>query len=178
MSHLSTSIRVACLFGFVAAVAVLSGCTRPTGTITGKIAYKGNPIKGGTVSFQSTESADVKYGGYINEDGTYTVPLITAGSYKIIVETNTMKPKGQKTGYGGKSTAAKAPDNTPVNKELPTEIKEKVHEGYHPSNPAEARANQNAARYVEIPATYSNADTTKLTYTATGGSQTYDINLD
>jgi hypothetical protein len=166
------------LIGFVAAASTLSGCGRPTGSITGKLTFKGNPVKGGTVSFQSTESADRKYGGYINEDGTYTVPLITAGSYKIIVETNSIKPKERKTGYGGKSAAAKAPDNTPVNKELSPEIKEKVHEGYHPSNPAEARANQVAARYIEIPASYSKAETTKLTYTATGGSQTHDIDLD
>jgi hypothetical protein len=175
MSHLPTSIRIACLFCFVAAVAVLSGCGRSSGSITGKISYKGSPVKGGTVSFQSTESADLKYGGYINEDGTYTVPLITAGSYKIIVETSSAKVKQQKSNYkGNQSSGAK---DAPA-KELSQEIKEKMPEGYHASNIGEAQAIRNAARYIEIPASYGNADSTKLTYTATGGSQTYDINLD
>jgi hypothetical protein len=127
----------------------------------------------------STEDSSRKYGGFIKEDGTYTVPMITAGPYKVLVETNSMKPQGSaRGGYAGNTGGGPQQEPKEPDKPLDKSIKEKVPEGYRPSNPADARANQNAARYVEVPAAYGNAETTKLTYTAVAGEQTHDLNLE
>src|SRR5256885_16873266 len=84
----------ALLFLALASVLAASGCGG-TGTITGKVSYKGTPLKGGTVYFISA-------GGFvgqspIEEDGTYTIPKMPPGEVTITVETDSVKPTGAAT---------------------------------------------------------------------------------
>src|SRR5437016_5633865 len=70
--------------------ASFAGCAKPTGSVAGKVTYKGNPLKGGHVIFLKadgqSEWAD------IGEDGTYHVDKILAGPVKVGVETSSLRP--------------------------------------------------------------------------------------
>jgi hypothetical protein len=155
----------------IAALACLAGCARPVGSVSGKVTFQGKRLKGGYVTFVSTEGQPSKP-AEIGIDGIYTIPSITAGSYKICVETDSLRPRALPVAEPG--TKMKGP--TAGNKEGFN-----VPEGYTPSSPADASivaANQkNAARFVAIPPSYGTADKTTLSYNVVGGEQTYDIEL-
>src|SRR4051812_29066823 len=76
--------------------ASLAGCAKPTGSVSGKVTYKGNPLKGGNVIFLKadgqSEWAD------IGEDGKYQIDKILAGPVKIGVVTSTLKPPMMRPG--------------------------------------------------------------------------------
>lgn len=165
--------RVTGFLSLVLIAAALVGCSRPTATVTGKISYNGTPLKGGTVSFHNTEQKE-SFGGIIEENGTYFVPTIYAGNYKIVVETESIKPR---VGGGSMSYKKNTKKDEPAEKPLDPAIKEKVPEGYHPSNPGDAGAARAGKRFVQIPAEYGIAESTKLSYTVVGGAQTYDLEL-
>jgi hypothetical protein len=70
----------------VAALVLLvsaASAQKKTGTITGKITYKGEPLTGGFVTF-ITENA--KSDGRINADGTYRVRGLPVGGAKIVIK--------------------------------------------------------------------------------------------
>jgi len=164
-------VRGAALCAAIAAIAGLSGCARPVGSVSGKVIYQGKRLKGGYVTFVSTEGQPSKP-AEIGIDGIYTIPSITAGNYKILVETDSLRPQALPVAdKGAKLTGPTAANKAGFN----------VPEGYTPSSPADAAlvaANQkNAAKYVAIPPGYSDADKTTLTYTVVGGEQTHDIEL-
>jgi hypothetical protein len=96
------------------------------------------------------------------------VPEITAGSYKVCVDNRYLKPQG-----GGGSSAAPAKGA----KELVLPPGVTIPEGYTPSSQSAMKLNPNNKRYMPINEKYAEADTTDLTFTATGSSQTYDIEL-
>lgn len=173
------TLPIARAFGVVllAGCLLLAGCSRPTGTLSGKVTYMNKSLKGGTVTFVSAEGRQ-SYSADIKEDGTYFVMSITGGDYKVCVDTSHLKPPsaaGGYTGSGGKSAppAPAAGDKKgaapPPGAALP--------EGYTPSNPSEANAAANAKKYVQIPESYKDADKTDLKLTVTGGPQTFDIPL-
>jgi hypothetical protein len=155
------------------AALALGGCGRAVGTVSGKVSYNGKTLKGGNVTFVSTEGQPTQSAG-INEDGTYTIKTITAGSYKVCVETASLKPKSLSPSMG-----ASGPPGGAKNSKLDPDTK--VPEGYHPSNMAEAsiaNANaKNAKLYIAIPDQYADTSKTTLTYTVVGGAQTHDIEL-
>lgn len=66
---------------------LLSGCSRPTGSITGTVSHNGKALKGGNVTFISTEGL-VSDSGAIGDDGRYSVPQITSGKFKVCVDTS------------------------------------------------------------------------------------------
>ena len=143
-----------------------AGCSRPTASVTGKVTFQNKALKGGNVTFVSTEGYPSN-SGMIGEDGTYSIPHLLAGNYKVTVETASLKPpiSGAKGGQTGGGIPFKALDpSTPVP------------EGYKPSNPAEAQAAKNSKRFIPIPDQYSSPEKTTLTYTVSAGSQ--EINLD
>lgn len=149
---------------------LLPGCSRPTGSISGKVTYQGKPLKGGNVSFQSTEGRE-SFAATIGEDGTYSVPKIIGGSYKVCVETDSLKPSGGAPGMSkGPSDPKDAKAGPPPGAQIP--------EGYKVDNTAMgARAAENRKRYVQIPPAYAKPETTDLAYEFKGGTETYDINL-
>jgi hypothetical protein len=182
MSHpVHTLLRASCLFGFVAATAVLAGCGKPTGSVSGKVTFKDAPLKAGTIGFHSTDNSG-SVGGTINSDGTYSIASIPAGDYKIVIETDSFKPPSTAGRSYGKNNpkdekVGKEASKGKETKELDAEIKEKLPAGYHMSNPGDANAAARSARYIEIPHKYGKADTTDLTYTVVAGSQTKNFDL-
>lgn len=135
-----------------AALGVL-GCGGGTATVSGKVYYKGNLLKGGNVTFVSPGNPTVV--AAINEDGSYTAKGVPAGAVKICVETKSLNPAGQ----------PKAPKyGPPPGVESPG--------GYNPSGGPDQ-----GKRYVPIPESYSDPDQTDLTLQVTGGSMSHDIQL-
>jgi hypothetical protein len=172
MRHWYILAKCTALVCFSALVIITSGCSRPVGSITGKVTYKGAPLKGGGISFASTEGLPT-VSGNIKEDGTYIIDEIKGGSYKICIDTSFLKPAsgpGPSTGPGGKKTGPpKGMGAPPPDANIP--------EGYIPSNPAEAAGIENARRYIAIPDKYKDPESTDLTYTVVGGPQTHDVDL-
>jgi hypothetical protein len=168
-----------CAAGFLVSALLLTGCSQPVGSVTGKVTYNGKPLKGGSVTFVSDEGGQ-SASGEIGETGTYTVPKILGGKYKVCVDTSYLSPTqqvgGGYTGSGGSkgrppSAAPPAPkaSGPPPGAEVP--------EGYTPSNPAEMAAATAAKKYVQIPEKYKTPEKTDLVFTFEGGSQTFNIDL-
>jgi hypothetical protein len=156
-------VRASFVVGLVAAIGV-AGCGKGVGTVSGKVSYQGKALKGGSVTFVSAEGGPSP-GAQIKEDGTYTVPDVPGGKYKICVTTSFLKPE-QKFGLGptGPKIDPKAP---PPAADLPPTA----------SSPRAAVEAHNLKRYVAIPDKYSKPEETDLEYTVTAGDQTHDIDL-
>jgi len=123
--------------------------------VSGKVSYKGAPVKGGNITFVSSEGK-ASASTSINEDGTYTISKVPAGAVQICVETETLNPaKRSKTPKYSPPPGMKAP------------------EGLGSGNTEDL-----SKRYVWIPPAYANPETTKLAYTVKGGSQEHNLDLD
>jgi hypothetical protein len=132
-----------------------AGCSgSSSGTVTGQVLYMGKPVKGGSVTFVSTEGKRA-VSVQIKEDGTYKMEKVPAGNVRICVDTETLNPEKQ---------ARRPTYSAPKDAKLP--------EGYNTGGQADA-----ARLYVKIPPQYADPERTSLTYTVTGGSQEYDIPL-
>lgn len=165
----------------LAGLCLAAGCSRPVGTVTGKVTYKDKTLKGGTVTFISTEGRE-SVSTAIAEDGTYSVPRIAAGEYKVCVDTSNLKPATEGTGPmvspgmpGGKGAPPAAKGPPPKGGGPPPDAA--VPEGYTASNPAVAAAAVTAKKYVPIPESYKDPAKTDLSFKADGGAQTNNIEL-
>lgn len=156
---------------YLAAALALTGCGRSVGSVSGKVTHQGKELKGGSVSFVSTDGGQ-SFASGITEQGTYSVPNIHSGDYKVVVETSSLRstPSG-KPGPAGRTPSAQAIKNAAPPKDAV------IPEGYTPSSPADMAAVTMKKRYVEIPEKYEKAETTDLTFSANGSSQTFDIDL-
>lgn len=125
----------------------VAGCGPGVATVTGKVSYKGTPLKGGNITFVSTEGKPT-ISDKISESGTYTLRDVPTGTVTICVETESLK------------TAARAPVYS-----APPGM----------TNPNAPPPNQ-ANRYVPIPTKYADTATSGLSYKVVG-SQTHDIEL-
>lgn len=167
------------------AVCMLStGCGPAKGTLKGKVTLDGAALKGGRVDFVN-KSGGRSATAEINDDGTYSIPLIFAGEYSISVDTEYLKPKssGQnsmnpnaKSGMPqGLPAAAMKSSGPPMGKSMPKDLqkemaKHEIPEGYLPVNPAEI-----AKKYVRLPAKYSDSNQSGLTLKFAGGDQIHDV---
>jgi hypothetical protein len=118
------------------------------GTITGKVTYKGQTLKGGRVTY-SVKGKSVL--AEIGEDGTYTAADVPTGEAKVTVQTSYLQQMARAPKY-------KVPEGAP--------------EGYKAGGDPSA-----AKRYVAIPPNYEDLELTNLTYNVKSGNQTNDIDL-
>lgn len=140
--------RVLAVLAVSAAALGTAGCSKPSGTITGKVYYQNNPLKGGNVMFATPDGKTLW--GEIQEDGTYSIPKVPPGTIKVGVETASLKPK-------------RFQNNAPAD----------AQGQFKKADPAEQ-----AKRYVYIPDKYMDPQNSGKEFTVTGGPQTYDIKLD
>lgn len=173
LSRVTPVVRAGIAASLFAGVVFLSGCGKSTGSVSGKVTFKGAPLKAGTVGFVDLSGKSV--GGAIDSEGRFLVRSIPAGEYTVTIETASAKPHDATGGYGtmpGKSAppplkaGAGAP---PKDAQLP--------DGYTASNPAAAQASQAGKNYVAIPLSYSKKETSDLKYTVIAGEQTKDFDL-
>jgi hypothetical protein len=140
-------------------LALATGCASKS-TITGKVTYQDKPLTGGVVLFVS-ESGKGTGRSEIGTDGSYTIENMPTGQAKIAVDTTSAQ--------GTQPPGANAPKGMmpPPGTDVPSaSAKSGV---YGSGNSARGAA--------VIPDQYKNADTSGLTYTVKGGSQTHNIDL-
>jgi hypothetical protein len=108
--------RLAALAALVLAVQALAGCGRPTGSVSGKVILKGQPLTAGDVTFIGADQRVAS--SPIQPDGSYAIPQVAAGKAQIGVTPpikvttgmpRGMKMDGGKMGAPGADTAAPPP---------------------------------------------------------------------
>ena len=146
-------------------VLAATGCGAAKVNVSGKVNYKGAPLKGGTVTFASTTGkGDVT--AQIGEDGSYTMEKVPVGQVKILVATESLKPKFNMGGPMSKGGL-----NAPPTYAAPQGQGNAAN--YNPQQ----REDQ-SKRYVAIPLEYGDPQKTKLTYDVKSGESTHNIDLD
>src|SRR5437868_4614763 len=97
-------------FGLFAALvlALAAGCrSSPNpGKVSGRVTYKGAPLKGGEVLFHSAGQGS--YRGSINQDGTYEITDVPVGEMTVTVDTEFLNPDKKVQTPGGARGAAMA----------------------------------------------------------------------
>jgi hypothetical protein len=125
----------------------LLGCSRPKGTVSGTVTYKGEPVPAGMVAFFGP--GDQVASAPLRPDGTYEASGVPLGEVKVTVTTPPPGPSAEQL--------AKNPM-----------VQERNKDG-NVIRPAE--------KTVTVPAKYSRPGTSGLGLTVTEGSQPYDIPL-
>lgn len=158
LSRVPAVLRAGIAASLFAGVLTLSGCGKSTGNVSGKVMFKGAPLKGGTIGF--IDANGKSKGAALDENGTFKITGLVVGEYAVTVETESLRPKdgggsgpppGMKKGQGAPPKDAQLPD------------------GYVGSNPASA-ASANAMKfYVPIPGIYAKKETTNLKHTVVSG---------
>src|SRR5262249_54572371 len=129
----------------LAAAVGAAGCSSGgTGTITGKVYYLDVPLKGGNVTFVSTDGKRT-ISTSIKEDGTYTLERVPAGNVKICVETESMNPAGKT-----RVTYSPPKDQSGV--------------GYNPGQQGGPDLQEMTRRYRQIPEKYKDPNSTDQEY--------------
>jgi hypothetical protein len=147
---------------------LVAGCGSSHGTVSGKVSFRGQPLRGGTVSI--IPQAGGALTGEIKQDGTYTIAKVPTGPAKVAVETASVRPSamggGQARGPAGyyAKMAKEAPSGTPSGAD-PTQF---IPGGQKPSDPK---------KYVPIPEQFGDVEKSGVTLTVTGGKQPFDIDL-
>jgi hypothetical protein len=140
--------RVPAALLFFSLVLGASGCGSST-SVSGKVSYKGAPVKGGTVTFYN--ASNWTGSSPISADGSYKIDKVPSGPVKIAVETKTAKPNPR---------AARMPQPPP---DAPAQGG--IYGGGDPD------------RYVQIPDKYEDKDRSGLTYDVKSGNQEHPIEL-
>lgn len=137
----------------LAALAVLGCDSRPTGTITGKVTFQGQPVTAGHVTFLGQDGRVAS--GQITDDATYTIYGAPVGAVKILVD-------------------SRPPPNI-VLKEPPKSVRNLKLPGAE--DPEVTVTPPRVGKYVPIPERYSRSDQSELTYTVRKGAHTHDLVL-
>jgi hypothetical protein len=132
-----------------------SGCGKKNSTVTGKVTYKGVPLKGGIVSFLPPRGEGAAIAADIGQDGTYTAENVPTGEMRVTVDTAYLKPPAD---FRGGPPNYKPPEGAGG--------------GYKPPD-----LSNTGERYTKIPDKYSDPDASGLTLTVKGGAQTFPIDL-
>jgi hypothetical protein len=96
------------LVGLVLLVLSLSGCSKPTGTVTGKVTLKKQAVPGAELRFEPADNASELYRGLTEEDGTLRVDYkklggLPVGAYKVTITYHTLHSKLLPPGEKGTS---------------------------------------------------------------------------
>jgi hypothetical protein len=84
-------------------VLVAAGCSSDNrGSVAGKVTLNGDPVAGAKVTFFDAAGQAAQYGAVTKDDGTYEVPKIDPGTYKVTVKKLVARP------------GVKVPENTPL----------------------------------------------------------------
>lgn len=145
----------------IAALVLLAliGCGggNKVGTVSGKVTYKGEALRGGTLAFVPKNAGGVV--ATIDPEGNYTVTNVPVGEAKITVQTFPA------TG-GPPAMKGKAPPKMP---QAPAD--QKMPDLYDFAGKAKKG-------HMKIPEKYGDPEKSGLTYTVSAGSQTHNIKLE
>jgi hypothetical protein len=132
---------------------MLAGCGRSSqATVTGKVTYKGQPVKGGDIALIPDTGGIVR--STIEPDGSYTITKAPLGSAKVTVDTKALRPVSPK--------AMKGPY---ANAKAPQEVLPKSAKG------------GDASHYVAIPPRYADPEKSGLSVEVKNGKNEQNIDL-
>lgn len=156
---------------FLVAFVVLLGCGQKRNpnapaNVTGKVTYKGSPVKGGNLTFHP--SGGGVYSFTIRPDGTYSATDMPDGEMAVTINTESLNPakKEKQRVYG----EGKGGDGKPLPVPSPDFIKSKLQKP-PPDQPV------TQPEYVKIPAKYADKTKSGLTVTLSSGNQRRNFNL-
>ena len=138
-------------------IVALVGCSTNKSApakVSGSIAYKGQPIKAGTMQFHTPDGT--AYDAQISPDGTYAATDIPEGEMVVTVETESINPdKKAATGKDAEKRGKmmQSPPGGVGGAPTPTQ------------------------HYIKIPSKYANSKTSPLTVTLTAGRQVQNFDL-
>jgi hypothetical protein len=78
-------LRALTAFAIVASMAILSGCAKPFGSVTGTVTLGGAPLSAGVVSFLAKDGTVVS--ANVDANGTYRVDDVPVGLARVTVYT-------------------------------------------------------------------------------------------
>jgi hypothetical protein len=144
---------------------LVAGCGQG-GTVSGKIYYKGQPVKGGTIYFYP-EGKSGNYASVIERDGSFTISKLPPGPVKISVVVGT---RAVPTEAFAKQRAGKVAVKG---------MKEMERIGGAASGGGEEPGNAAGPKEkISVPDKYADPEKSGLTIDVTGGRQTHDIQLE
>ena len=73
-------VRYAVSVLWLGIVVLAAGCGEKTGKVSGKVTLNGQPLKGGTVTFEGSKGG---VSGMVSSEGTYSIPNAPVGAVKI-----------------------------------------------------------------------------------------------
>jgi len=125
----------------------VAGCGGGTGTLTGKVSYKGKPVVYGSVLVRCADG--IQRAGNIELDGSYTVLNVPTGPVKIGVD-SPEPPSAADISHRGSRPGAKA---------------------------AAAAPTVDRSKWVKLPDKYADPDQSGQATTVTVGTTPFDITL-
>ncbi len=125
-----------------------TGCASKTATVAGQVAYRGQPVTGGSVVFYCPDKQIVR--GLIGPDGRYSIPNVPAGPAVVTVQAH-----------------AKVPEGFQLRQQLPKSN----------GGPIPPTADPGDTRKVALPARYALPEESGLSVTVDSRNVTYDIDL-
>jgi hypothetical protein len=157
--------REAAFISVVLSILVVSGCGGGS-TVTGKVSYKGNPVRAGNVIFM--DGGGQVYRTDISDDGTYTLVKVPPGTYRIGVrpggKTGAPMPSGPRQGPPKDAKMGGPPKDVQVGEGLKTSANMGPKEGA-------------SDKFVPIPDNLQDPEKSGLSVTVGSGRQTHDIDL-
>ena len=140
------------------------GCSsqRTKSSLSGKVTYKGQPLKGGNMTFNTEKGI---YSSEISKDGDYEVFDIPAGNVTVTIDTESINPNKKVQSYGGKGDKM-------YEERMAAEKKAGVAAGEKGMSKEEM-----TERYVKIPAKYADEKTSEIKFTLEPGKQKKDFEL-
>jgi hypothetical protein len=154
-----------------AAALSLAGCAR-TGTVTGKVTYKGKPVPGAMVSFipDPPDPGKPTVSSQTGDDGSYEIRGVATGPVKVTVDTASSGPRP--TPPTGPPPGQRAPGNAGGGKEQGNVV---IPEGMDTKHSTLNRTKEKT-EWVKVPEKYAGLDT-PLKYDVKAGSQEFPINI-
>ena len=137
----------------------LAGCSSK-GTVSGKVTYKGEPVRQGVVMFVAGDGWSSS--APINEDGTYQIANLPPGSFKLTVETLAGSAQGGRQTQGPPGGKWRPPKDADVPKQVEEAVRKPL---------------QQVSAPPRLPAKYAKAETSGLTCEVKPGRQAHDIDL-
>ncbi len=139
------------------ALTLAAGCrnSQTPAKVSGKVTYKNEPVKGGDIAFHSEQGT---YRSSINQDGTYEISDLPAGSMTVTIITEHLNPDKKTPTYGGGRGDAIT--------------KERMKAGFGPPNPDAQRS-----QYTKVPKKYSDEKTSDLKADLKKGKQEVNFEL-
>jgi hypothetical protein len=88
--------RLGIISGVAAALLFILGCGQPTGEVSGKVTYKGEPVTEGSVGLRM-KSKGIAQDAKLDGSGTYTMPApLPVGTYQAYYVPPTVEPQDPK----------------------------------------------------------------------------------